>query len=200
MSRSHNRELLCCVKQVRERKSFGKSLSENILLPPPPSFPTPSLPPSGPTESTPFPCENPRTKIPPARNKDFGEHVLSHSVTGDLAAMRPPGCPLRAYGCRACRRTSYEAAGAAMPGGASAGRTGGTHVGGVGDVGKAGTEVAPGDGGGHCAARCPHYRLVCKSCQEEVCVYVCRIMLKLPSGTFLRGGGEIGGFFCWLQG
>lgn len=44
----------------------------------------------------------------PHRNQitEFGNHVLGHSAAGESWALHPPGCALRAYGCRACRATT----------------------------------------------------------------------------------------------
>ena len=39
--------------------------------------------------------------------------MLGHSEAADSPALHPPGCPLRAYGCRACRATTTTAAAAA---------------------------------------------------------------------------------------
>lgn len=37
-----------------------------------------------------------------AHTQDFSKHVLDHSAAVESPALRPPGCPLRAYGCCAC--------------------------------------------------------------------------------------------------
>ncbi|CAN0324264.1 unnamed protein product, partial [Ectocarpus sp. 8 AP-2014] len=34
---------------------------------------------------------------------EFGRHLLGHSAASESPALNPPGCPLRAYGCLACR-------------------------------------------------------------------------------------------------
>ncbi|CAN0546633.1 unnamed protein product, partial [Ectocarpus sp. 12 AP-2014] len=36
---------------------------------------------------------------------EFSRHLLGHSAASESPALNPPGCPLRAYGCLACRAT-----------------------------------------------------------------------------------------------
>lgn len=121
---------------------------------------------------------------------EYPEHVYLHSSMSDAPGLHPPGCPLRGYGCSACRitnlipiassssRNQYELS--AVDGAVSGsdefngkGR-GGKDVreecgkgegrpknNGGGGVGKAGLRV-------HGIESCVYYTLVCPSCKQEV--------------------------------
>lgn len=122
-----------------------------------------------------------------ATGVEFAEHVFSHSVSAEALALRPPGCALRAYGCRACSTTNL------VPTASSAARNpsegidtvegfasgsealNGSRV--EGEVGKKahGKDRQKDNGGGdaagrfvHILKRCPLYWLFCPSCEQEV--------------------------------
>ncbi len=81
----------------------------------------------------PAPSSYPNPTPPPTQHLphelEFGEHVLRHSEAADSPALHPPGCALRAYGCRACRVSINATAARA----ATAGSGSGSGSGGMGD-------------------------------------------------------------------
>lgn len=122
-----------------------------------------------------------------ANGVEFAEHVFSHSVSAEAPALRPPGCALRAYGCRACSTTNlvptassssrFPSDGNATVKGSSSGSMALNGWGREGEVGKKGhakgkqKDNGGGDAGGrfvHKLKSCPLYWLFCPSCEQEV--------------------------------
>jgi len=109
-----------------------------ILLPPPPPPRSPLLSRCPSCRVRVFrwlvgPVPSPTRNTRPSRELDFGGHVLRHSEAADAPALHPPGCALRAYGCRACRVSvnATAARAATIPAGRGSGSDSGS--GGKGD-------------------------------------------------------------------
>lgn len=118
---------------------------------------------------------------------EFADHVFSHSVSAEAPALRPPGCALRAYGCRACSTTNLvptassssrnPSKGTATMKGFSSGSVALNGWGRECEVEKKGhgkTKKKDNRGGdvsgrfGHSLKSCPMYWLFCPSCEKEV--------------------------------